>query len=140
MKRVLAFVSLVVGLVLLLAGPAAADGEPVAAKTGTVITMSIMVWTVLQGTVLPIVVGLLTRVEAPDVVKVLLNLFLNALGAVVATITVVDGVAVLSTTTLVTAILGYISSIAVHYGFYRPFSVTGSTPETNSLWPERGLG
>lgn len=130
-----------IAFVLLLASPAwSADGDPVTPTTGTVLTMSLATWAVLQGTVIPILVGILTKVNAPDPIKVLINLLLNALGGLVAVVVVSDGVATLSLNAIVAAGLGFVASIASHYGFWKPLGVTGSNPSTNRLAPARGLG
>lgn len=130
-----------IAFVLLLASPVfAADGEMVTPTTGTVLTMSLVSWSVIQGTVLPIVVGILTKVSAPDPIKVLINLLLNAAGGLVAVVVVSDGVATLSLNAIVAAGLGFVSSIATHYGFWKPLGVTGSQPTTNRLLPSVGLG
>ena len=131
----------VIAFVLLLASPVfAASGEPVAATTGSVITISLVAWSVIQGTVLPIVVGILTKVDAPDPIKVFVNLLLNAVGGLVAVVVVSDGVATLSLNAVVAAGLGFVASIATHYGFWKPIGVTGSDAETNRLLPAIGLG
>lgn len=134
------FLLAVFAALFLWASPAFADGEPVAAKTGTVVLMSATLWALVQGTVIPILVGILTKVTAEAGVKILVSIVLNAIGAIINTVAIVEGVAVLSTQTLVNGLVGLIATIAIHYGVFKQIEVTGSTVDTNALAPTKGLG
>jgi len=132
---------LAVATALVWASPAvAADGDPVTPTTGEVLTMSFAAWTIVQSFVVPLVVGVLTRVAASGPLKVVVQIVVNALGALLGNVVVLDGVAVLSVPTLVMWGLGVAGTVAAHYGVWKPIEVTGSSPATNRLLPAVGIG
>lgn len=97
-------------------------------------------WTLVQIAIVPLVVGLLTKASASNRLKVFANLALSAVGTLLALVTEVNGVAVVSRQALVLWAVGVLGAVASHYGIWRPLGVTGSAPTTNVLSPSRGLG
>lgn len=88
----------------------------------------------ITGVIVPLLVGLLTKINASPSVKSVLNFGLSALGGVLATF---------SADTfewkgfLVNFALTWVISIATYYGLWRP---TGVAPAVQEATPEFGLG
>lgn len=133
-------VAVVLLAVVLGATPAWAAGDPVASREGSVLTVDSTTWSLLQGLAVPLLVGLVTRASATSRVKVLVQLLINALGALFAAFYVLDGVAVLSSSTFVNWMISTVTTIALHYGLWKPIGVTGSSPSVGVLLPDVGIG
>lgn len=87
------------------------------------ITLDLAMWAFLGGTVVPILVGLVTKLSAPSSVKGLVNLVLSMIAGLIATAIATDGV--LSQTAVVAAFMALIASVATYYGVLKPVGVTG---------------
>lgn len=137
-RKLLIAGALALGLVLVGAAPALAEAERVVPTEANVLTFSATTWSAIQSVLAPIVVGLLVKAAASDRVKVLMNLAVNAVGALLGSFVVLDGVATLSKSTLTLWALGTVGSIAMHYGVWRPVDVTA--PTSKVLLPTVGVG
>lgn len=93
-----------------------------AATVGT-ITISALVVQLVVSTLVPLVVGIVTKVNAPSSVKALTMIVVNAASALVVTSTQADGTAVISSTALLFAILGVVQSAATYLGVWKPLGV-----------------
>jgi hypothetical protein len=103
----------------------------------TTLTVDPMVVSILIGTVLPIVVGLVTKLKASSRLKALLLLTLSAVQGLIVNSTLGDGAAVLSADTLLVAAIGWVSAVASYYGLLTP---TGVSPKVNEKTAHFGLG
>lgn len=137
-RKALVVVALGLGLVIVGAAPAVAAAERVVPTESTVLTFDTTTWSTLQSVIVPIVVGLLVKAAASDRLKVLANIAVNAVGALLGSFVVLDGVATLSKPTLTMWVFGTIGSIATHYGIWKPLNVTSSTSKV--LLPTVGVG
>ena len=85
----------------------------------------------LAGTVVPLLVGLLTKLKASDAVKAILNALLTTIGGAVATAAGAGG-SIAWQTWFLNIGLTWFASIATYYGFYKPVGVAqkiaGRTP------------
>jgi hypothetical protein len=101
------------------------------------ITIDPFAVSILVGTVLPIVVGLVTKLGASSGLKAVLLLLLSAVQGLIVSSTMGDGAAVFSTETLLIAGLGWVSAVASYYGLLTP---TGISPAVNNKTARFGLG
>lgn len=131
------FMAYVIGVTVLLGfAPAFAEETSNAVVAGGehVITIPMTVWAMITGTVIPLVVGLLTKITARPGVKIVTSLVLNAVSGIVGAAVVLDGNAVISTETLVLAGLTLIQSLATYVGIWKPLNSQAH------LAPTKGLG
>jgi hypothetical protein len=125
-----------VGLVLMSGGVAVAyDANAPVMTQDQVITIPQGTWLILTGVLVPLVVKLLTKASANAKVKVIANLAISAIAALVATATVRDGVAVLSQHAVIDIGLTYIAAVASYAGFWKHFEWINKI-----LFPKAGLG
>lgn len=134
LRRALLAFTLGFGALSLTAGPAAAAGEIVAPRQDTVITVSAMLVTLISGTVIPLVHGLVTKLSASGPVNVIVGMALSAIAGVLGTATVLDGVAIFSSTTLIQAFLAWLAQVAMYARIWKPIGVY------DKLLPGQGLG
>lgn len=90
--------------------------------------------TVLSGLVIPIVVGLLTKYNAPAIVKGAISLFLSAVAGLVAQNIIPDGGAVISQDALFYAAIAFVTQLAMYLGIYKPLDLNEKTA------PKVGIG
>ena len=90
--------------------------------------------TLLAGVVVPLLVGLLTKLNASSSVKSVLNLGLTAAGALLAVANETDFDWKVF---VVNWALAWTISIATYYGFYKPSGVSGTVQEKTA---EFGIG
>jgi small basic protein len=92
---------------------------------------SVAYWLTLVATLLlPILVGLVTKVSNSSALKAVLLLALSALTSLVSGLLAVDGTTDIGP--LVTAtVTTFVIAVAVHYGFWKPTAVTATVQ--NSL-------
>ncbi len=88
------------------------------------ITLDLATWAFLGGTIVPILVGLLTKLDASSAVKGLVNLVLSAIAGLIATAVVSDGV--LTKEAVVAGFMALVASVGTYYGVLKPIGVTGS--------------
>lgn len=89
------------------------------------------------GVVIPILVGVVTKLRAPSWLKAVLHALLSAVAGLVITATALDGVAVISREALVTAFITWITGVAAYFGFLTP---TGISPAVNLHTANFGIG
>lgn len=83
---------------------------------------------------IPILVGLLTKLQGNPKVKVVVTMFLTALGAFIVANTTTTGETVFQLSTLVTFVETFVLQLAVFFGIIKPLGVR------KVLLPEQGLG
>lgn len=88
----------------------------------------------LTGVIVPILVGLLTKLDASSALKATLNLGLTALGAALATVNEIDFE---WRVFLVNWGVGWAVSIATYYGFYKPTTIA---PKVQAATADVGIG
>ena len=86
-------------------------------------------FTLLTGVIVPFLVGVLTKLNAPSSVKAVLNLGLTALGSVLATISEVDFNWKIF---LVNWAIAWVVSVGTYYGFYKPTGVSDRAAEATA--------
>lgn len=97
-------------------------------------TVNAMVVTIILGTILPILVGLITKLDAPSGMKGAILIVLNAVQAGIVSATTADGSASFTTESLVLFAFGIATSLSTYYGVYKPLDVP------SKLAPEFGIG
>jgi hypothetical protein len=95
--------------------------------------LDIQALSVVAGVVVPLLVGLLTKLHAPSGIKAVLNAGLSAVAGTLTATAANSGA--FSWREIVTAIgMTWITSVATHYGLYKPTAVD------TKLAPNSGLG
>ena len=89
---------------------------------------------IISAIVIPFIVGLLTKLHAPDKVKAGMNLVLVGITTLLAQAVTETGHAVLSTTTIKEWAIGLTISIGTYYGMLKPLG------GREFLLPNKGLG
>jgi hypothetical protein len=105
----------------------------------SVIVISAPVVTLLVAVIIPIVNGIITKYTLPTWIKGFITLAMNTVVSMITTAASNTGAAVLSLQTLMTAAVGFITSVAMYSGIYRPANLTSSTVD-GKLSPESGIG
>lgn len=90
-----------------------------------IVLLDPMLVTTIISVVIPLLVGILTKLRAHPGVKAVMLIILNGVGAAIGTAVGVDGVAVISRTTVYQFIVGCVVSIATYYGVWKPTGVSG---------------
>jgi len=91
----------------------------------------------IGGTLIPILVGLITKVTAPSWLKAIIHALLAAIAGMIITATTLDGVAVFSRESLVTAFITWITGVAAYLGFLKPTEIS---PAINRATSGFGIG
>ncbi len=92
----------------------------------------------ILGAVIPLLVGLATKLSTSSAVKSILMLVLNAIQSLVVTATQNNGAAVLSKEMLTTFIVSTIISAVSYTSVYKPSNLTSSKVE-GKLGPNKGI-
>lgn len=87
-------------------------------------TLSALVTTMIVGSLIPILVGAVTKLQAPAWVKAWLHLLLSAIAGGITSAITLDGTAVLSRATLLNACATWLVGIAAYHGFLRPTNIS----------------
>lgn len=95
----------------------------------TVFTLDALLVSTLLGTVLPILVGLVTKLNAASWVKGVSLLFLSAVTGLISTSTTLDGTAVFSKESLILALIAWVTAVATYFGLLKPAEVTAVVQE-----------
>jgi len=101
----------------------------------TVITLDLTTWAFLGGTIVPILVGLLTKLNAPPALRGLVNLILSAVAGLIAVAVTQDGV--LDKASIVAGFMALVASVGTYYGVLKPLGVTGAVQRATA---DFGLG
>lgn len=104
----------------------------------SLIVISAPVVTIIMSLLIPIINGLITKYSVSGAVKGFITLVLNAIVAFITTNASDTGAALFSLQTLETAALGFVISVAIYAGIYRPAKITSSTPD-GKLGPNSGV-
>ena len=96
------------------------------------------VFVFITGPLIPLVTGILTKFVLPGWVKGLITLTLNAVVSFLA-VNAVDNVAMFSTETLTTALIGFALSVVYYIAIWKNTPLTSSKKD-NYLLPGFGLG
>lgn len=91
----------------------------------------------LVGTLIPILVGLITKANAPAAVKSICMIVLSAIGAAFVVSTQADGTAVFSKETIVATLNTIVQAVATYYGVWKPSGVSGKVINATARF---GLG
>lgn len=97
-------------------------------------TLSTVAVTLIIGTIIPVLVGLITKMNASSKLKGALMLVLNAAQGLVIASKTANGGAFFSTDALVLFLSGVAISLMAYYGFYKPNDVP------SKLAPSFGIG
>lgn len=98
----------------------AADADPVASSIGTVQVVSILI-----GTLIPILVALVTKSTAPPGVKAIVNLALSAVSGFGTEF--VNDANFVWQQALLTTVVTFVVSVASYYGLWKPTNVAGAS-------------
>lgn len=91
------------------------------------IVIDVGILTIVVGSLLPILVGIVTKKVESSGLKASLLLFLSALSGLAAT--AINGGGIISSQTLVAAVVAYVVAVASHFGFYSPSGITDKVQE-----------
>lgn len=98
------------------------------------ITLNSTIATLIASALIPLVVGLLTKVTASAKLKAIVSIVLNAIQALIVSSVTSDGSAVISTQTLILWAIGVATSIGSYLGVWKPADIN------QKLAPSFGLG
>lgn len=107
------------------------------ADSSSIVVISAPIVTLISALLIPIVNGLLTRITVAGGVKGLITIVMNTIMAFITTNASDTGASVFSLQTLYTAVLGFLISVAIYAGVYRPAEITSSSP-AGKLGPNSG--
>ncbi len=120
----------------------AADVDP--GDTVAELRLSALAVSLLVAAVIPIVNGIATTAALAAKWKALITLALNALNALIVNNTVGDGSLALTEPVIITWLIGFVISVGMYLGIYKPFGVTSSTTGPSQpdpkLFPNFGIG
>lgn len=106
-----------------LVAPSEDAGDPVAASISTVQVVSLLV-----GTLIPILVALVTKSTAQPGVKAVVNLALSAVSGFGAEY--INSAHFVWQQALLTTVVTFVVSVATYYGLWKPTNVAGSSSPT----------
>lgn len=86
----------------------------------TFLTLDAQIVLFITGTLLPLLVGVVTKMSSPSWAKAWLHAILSLVSGIVIVATKVDGTAVISKQTVITAVLVWITGMAAYHGFLKP--------------------
>lgn len=121
---------LALGLIGLAATAASAQDGTV--ESAAVFTLSATVVTFVVGTLLPILVGIVTKLQTAAVVKAWLHGLLAAVAGALVVATQLDGTAVFSKETILAAFVVWITGIAAYHGFLVPTKISPAINEATA--------
>jgi hypothetical protein len=103
------------------------------------VIISAPVVTFIVALLVPIVNGLFTKYSLSGAVKGFITLVMNTVVAFITTNASDTGASVFSMQTLYTAAVGFVISVAMYMGIYKPAKLTSSSL-SGKLSPDKGLG
>ena len=101
------------------------------------LTLDAQLVLILSGTILPFLVGLITKAHAASWLKAVLLAVLSILTGILTVSTQMDGTAVLSKDTVIAAVLAWLVAGTAYARLWKP---TGATATFNALTAKKGLG
>lgn len=90
---------------------------------------------VLSGVVIPIVVGVVTKLRASAFVKGAISLFLAAVAGLLAQNIIPEGGAVISQDALFFAAVAFATQLAMYLGIYKPLDLNAKTAPNAGIGP-----
>ena len=99
-------------------------------------TISSLIVTILIGSVLPLVVGLITKLDAPSKLKGGILLVLNLVQGAIIAGTTSTGDAVFTADSIALFAVGVTTSLAIYYGVYKPADVSSKLAPTFGIGPK----
>lgn len=99
------------------------------------IVLSISTWALLSSTILPILVGVVTKELAHSGVRATLLALLSAVNGAVSSAIQNEGI--LTSATVSAAFISFVVAVATYYGFLKPTDVS---PKLNHKTKEFGIG
>jgi len=104
---------------------------------GVLITIDASLAMFIVGVLLPIVVGIITKLSAPSWLKAVLHMLFAAVASLIITSITLDGTAVISKTSALIAFGTWITGMATYFGFLMP---SGISPAVNTKTARIGIG
>ena len=101
-------------------------------------SIDLQVLILVSSILIPVIHGAVTNRFAPDWFKVAATLVLTGLASLLSM--VIENQGILSREILITWGEVFIKTIAIHYGLFKPLSVTGSTGLIQRVTKGRGVG
>ena len=98
------------------------------------ITINAALVTAIIGTLIPILVGLVTKFHASSSVKSILSIVLNGIQALIVSSVTSSGDAIISKETILLWVVGVVTSVATYTGVWKPNNVI------SKLLPNIGIG
>ena len=98
------------------------------------ITIDAIFVTTVIGVLIPVLVGLLTKLKASSTLKAVLNIVLGAIQSLIVSSMIDGGGALISKNTFILWVLSLIVSVASYVGVYKPTGIS------SKLFPNSGLG
>lgn len=95
--------------------------------------------TLISGTLIPLVTGLLTHLALSSRVKELITILLNAIAALLTSLIANGTDAVITGATLTQFVIGLAFSYGAYYGIFKKAGLTSSSP-VGKLLPTKGIG
>lgn len=102
----------------------AASAQTGGTESVTVFTLGATVTAFIVGTLLPVLVGIVTKLQSPEWVKAWLHALLSAVAGAFVVAVKLDGTAVFSKETILAAAGVWIVGIAVYHGFLKPTKIS----------------
>lgn len=102
------------------------------------VQLSALTVQIIIATIIPLVVGLVTRYTTSSGFKALMMLVLNAVQTLIVQSTMADGQAIIDKSTFIQWVLTLLTSIGLYAGVYKPINLTSSSPD-GALLPNKGL-
>ncbi len=100
------------------------------------VTVDVTFAAILVGTIIPILVGVITKSTAAAGLKATALLFLSAVGGVLA-VAIESNTGIIEKPTLIAAAVTFVTAVATYFGFLKP---TGVSPAANNATSGFGLG
>lgn len=126
----------VVGLVALFPAAAFAD-DPVAVSNQVVangerlVTISLPIWNLIVGGLLPFVTSFLVKLDGRNGVKIIINALVSALTGLIGTAVIAQGTAILSSTSILNALFTFFVSTLAYIGLYKKTNIPAALPLAN---------
>lgn len=125
-------------VVLFSAAPAFAQVSDQVIVHERVVTVPMWVYTLVTGWFIPILVGLVTKINAPAGIKILISLAFNAINGVIGTAVVIGGAAVFSINTILMAGLSLLTALATYAGIWKPLAIQTKLAPNAGIGPSNG--
>jgi hypothetical protein len=146
MKRLMLAVATMFAFLMVPVSASASDLTPIGPDAqqadSAFLDLSPFLVTTILGTIIPLITGLLTKLSTPAWVKAVLTAALSTVAGALNVSLVDGGGAVVSQSTVISAVLTFIVAVATYAGFWRPLAVSSSpvthVDESGNLVTEPG--